>query len=126
MQTIVRILKTSALDDHHLTAVYELDSGEMDRLLPIEILPEPKKISRIGLVIVKDIDPGINDEINQFITQLGDDSWAKREAAQQALQKLGKAAQTQLEKASKSTDIEVASRAERLLALITKPAEPSQ
>jgi len=113
---IIRILEKHALDPKRLTAVYELDAGEMDRLLPLEVLPEPAKTVRVGLVIVKDADPGVASEIDELVAQLGDDEWSKRDAAYQALSKLGKAAKTQLEKAQNSKDMEVVWRAERLLA----------
>jgi hypothetical protein len=123
---ILRILQKHALDGKRLTAVYELDGGEMDRLLPLEVLPEPSKMVRVGLVILKDADPGVANEIDQLVGQLGDDDWAKRDAAYQALAKLGKAAKPQLEKAINSKDLEVVWRAERLLAAITPTATPGQ
>jgi hypothetical protein len=118
---ILRILEKQALDPKRLTAVYELDGAEMDRLLPLEVLPEPSKMVRVGLVILKDADPGVASEIDELIAQLGDDQWSTRDAAYQTLAKLGKAAKSQLEKAQKSHDMEVVWRAERLLAAMNAP-----
>jgi hypothetical protein len=112
---IIRILGKYALDPKRLTAVYELDAAQMDQLLPLEILPEPSKTVRVGLVVLRDADPGVAGEIDELVTQLGDDEWTKRDAAYQALAKLGKAAKSQLEKAQNSKDMEVVWRAERLL-----------
>jgi hypothetical protein len=121
---IIRILTKNALDPKRLTVVYELDAGEIDRMLPLEVLPEPGKTVRVGIVILKDADPGVANEIDELITQLGDDEWSKRDAAYQSLAKLGKAAKPQLEKAQSSKDMEVVWRVERLLAAIngTPPA----
>jgi hypothetical protein len=118
---ILRILEKHALDPKRLTAVYELDSAEMDRLMPLEILPEPTKTVRVGIVILKDADPGVASEIDDLVAQLGDDDWSKRDAAYQSLAKLGKAAKTQLEKAQRGKDMEVVWRAERLLAAMNAP-----
>ena len=55
-----------------------------------------------------------------LVEQLGDDSFEIREAAYSQLEKLGKTAQPALEEAVKSKDLEVSSRAKRLLALVTR------
>jgi hypothetical protein len=113
---IVRILQFHALDPKRLTAVYRLDAAELDRLLPLEVLPEPAKTVRVGLVIVRNADPAVPAEIDDLIVQLGDRDWRKREAASKALAELGPAAKSKLESASKNSDPEVVIRAERLLA----------
>jgi hypothetical protein len=55
-----------------------------------------------------------------LVEQLGDDSFEVREAAYGQLEKLGKTAQPALEEAVKSKDLEVSSRAKRLLALVNR------
>jgi hypothetical protein len=113
---ILKILAKSAFDSRRLTAVCLVDETTMDRLLPIEVVPEPKKITRVGILIIKHADPAAGTEIDDLIAQLGDPVWAKRDQAYKALQKLGPAAQPKLrEAATKSKDLEIVWRAERLL-----------
>ncbi|HEX3358494.1 MAG TPA: polysaccharide biosynthesis/export family protein, partial [Tepidisphaeraceae bacterium] len=112
---IQSILAKYALDPGQLTAVYMLDQKQMDDLIPEEVVPSPAKTVRVGLVIVRNIDPAINDQIAALITQLGDDDWSKREEAQKKLATFGHAAKSAIEKASHSKDMEVVWRAEAIL-----------
>jgi len=112
---IVKIIARSAFDPRRLTAIYFLDGPEFDRLLPLEIVPDPKSIVRVGIVIVRNADPAAGTDIDDLIAQLGDPVWAKREAASKALQKIGKAALPKLQEATHSKDVEVVWRAERLI-----------
>ena len=65
----------SARHGDRLTAVYRLDPTELDRLLPLEVTPTPRKTVRVGLMIARNIDPAVGDEIDQLIanspTRLG-------------------------------------------------------
>ena len=72
---VLNILARYAFDPNRLTGIYRMDSAELDRLLPLEIVPQPKKISRIALVIVRGMDPALNAELDTLIKQLGDPSW---------------------------------------------------
>ena len=120
---VLKILARQALDPGRLTAVYRMDPAELERILPMEVVPQPKKVSRIALVIVRGIDPALGDELDKWIGKLGDPSWKIREAATQEIKKLGVRAKWRLEKAAKSKDAEVAFRAEQLLARIANPLE---
>jgi hypothetical protein len=113
---ILKILARHALDPKRLTAIYRLDPAELDRILPLEIVPQPKKVSRIALVIVRGIDPAIGDELDQLIKKLGDPSWKIREAATAGIKKMGIRAKSRLQKVVNDKDVEVAYRAEELLA----------
>lgn len=115
-EVILKILAKSAFDSRRLTAISLLDETTLDRLFPLEVVPEPKKITRVGILIIKHADPAAGTEIDDLIAQLGDPAWAKRDQAYKALQKLGPAAQPKLrEAATKSKDLEIVWRAERLL-----------
>jgi hypothetical protein len=98
----------------------------MDDLLPMEIVPSPSKITRVGLVVLRNIDPAISDEIDQLVKQLGDDEWSKREAAQKKLTAFGRAAKDALEKSAHSKDMEVVWRSEAILEKIDPKAAPQQ
>ncbi len=119
---VIKILAAYALDKRRVTAIYRMDNAELDKLLPIEIVPQPRTISRIALVVATGIDPAIEGEMDALIAQLASPSWATREKAMSELQKLGTAARSRLEKASQDSDVEVAYRAEQLLDAM--PANP--
>jgi len=48
-----------------------------------------------------DADPALLQRIKTLIAQLGDPKWEQREAAQKKLEEYGKAAQAELQKATK-------------------------
>jgi hypothetical protein len=123
---ILRILERHALDKRRLTAVYRLDPGELDRLLPLEVTPTPRKTVRVGLMIARNIDPAVGDEIDRLIAQLADPDWERREAAHKELAELGPAARPKLQAALQSKDLEVAWRAERLLQTSETPGGPAR
>jgi hypothetical protein len=103
------------LDKKRLTAVYRLDPAELDRMLPLEVTPTPRKTVRVGLVIARNIDPSVGDEIDQLIAQLAHPDWEQREVAHKQLADLGAAARPKLQAALQQKDMEVVWRAERLL-----------
>jgi len=78
-------------------------------------------IERLRKLKSGEIDP---DKIRTLIRQLGDDSFEAREKATQALIAIGEPAAPFLQQAAKSTDLEIARRAERCLAAIRK--DPAQ
>jgi hypothetical protein len=123
---ILSILQKCGLDDRRLTAVYMLSADQMDQLLPLEVTPQPRKTVRVGLVIVRNIDPAIGEEIDDLAAQLGDSSWTKRQAAQKTLEKLGKVAKPKLEKLrSAAKDPEVLYRLDQIIAAMAAPPPPS-
>ncbi len=116
---ILSTLEKNGLDSKRLTAVYRLDAEQLEEILPLEVTPQPRKTTRVGLVIVRNIDPAILTEIESLVVQLGDKSWDTRETAYATLQQLGLAAKPKLEAILKSEkDPEVVYRVERLLASI--------
>ena len=114
-EIVLKMLARYALDRQRLTAVYQMDPAELDKLLPLEIVPQPKKISRIALVIVTQIDPSIGNDLDRLIAQLGDPSWKQREAAMSEIRKLGNVAKPRLQEAVTGKDTEIVYRAEQLL-----------
>ena len=120
---IERVILKYAFDPQRLTAVYRMDDAELDRLLPLDIVPQPAKIKRFALVIVINADPSGGTEIDDLIKQLGDEDWSRRDAAYHTLAGMGPAATEKLTAASKNSDLEIAWRAERLLALSGQSAK---
>lgn len=116
VQLIADMISQYALGSRALTAIYRLDPAEFDRLLPLEVVPQPRSILRVGVVIITNADPAAGTEVDELISQLGDPSWAKREEAYNSLKSLGPAALPKLKAATKNKDMEIVWRAEKLLA----------
>ncbi len=123
---ILSILQAQDGDSKRMTAVAQLDREDLDRLIPEDVVPTPRKTVRVGLVILKNIDPTILKEVDQLIAQLGDVDWNKRQTAQKALSELGRAAEPQLQTATKNKDMEIVYRAEKLLQVIKTGNQPNQ
>ena len=121
IEVILATLRTHALDPEQLTVVYRIDPSELDRMLPMEVVPMPAKVTRVGIAIVKNIDPAAGERIAKLVEQLGNSDWEKREAAQAKLAELGAGARPKLTEALKHKDVEVVYRAERLLESINNP-----
>jgi hypothetical protein len=121
VDVILATLRAHALDDEQLTVVYRLDPAELDKLLPLEVVPLPAKTTRVGLAIVINVDPAAGERIAKLIQQMGDPDWSKREAAYAKLAELGAGAKPKLTEATKNSDIEIVYRAERLLDAIANP-----
>jgi hypothetical protein len=118
---ILRVLEKHALDPRRMTVVYQLEPAELDRLLPLEVTPTPTHTVRVGLVVARNIDPAVGDEINLLVSQLGSPDWEKRELASKQLAEFGSAARPRLQAALKEKDLEVVWRAERLLQTMETP-----
>jgi len=123
---ILRILETHALDQRRMTVVYRLDPAELDRLLPLEVTPTPRRTVRVGLVVARNIDPAVGGEIDQLVAQLASPDWDKREAASKQLAELGAAARPKLNAALQQKDLEVVWRAERILQAMETPPAPGR
>jgi len=123
---ILRILETQALDNRRMTVVYRLDAAELDRLLPLEVTPTPRRTVRVGLVVARNIDPAVGGEIDELVAQLASPDWDKREAASKQLAELGAAARPKLNAALQQKDLEVVWRAERILQAMETPPAPGR
>jgi hypothetical protein len=121
VDVVLATLRTQALDDEQLTVVYRMDPAELDKLLPLEVVPLPAKTTRVGIAIVVNIDPAAGERIAKLIAQMGDPDWSKREAAYAKLAEIGAGAKPKLTEATKNSDIEIVYRAERLLDAINNP-----
>jgi hypothetical protein len=99
-----------------LSLFYRLPQEQYDRLLPLTVKPGPEKIVRVGLVQQIPFDNELADRIAKLVKQLDDDNFAKREAAQQQLAKLGPIALVYLQRLMKTiTSAESKRRVEELL-----------
>jgi HEAT repeat protein len=76
---------------------------------------------RVATVIISGIDPGLSDQAEQLVAQLGDPSPSVREEAEHDLFDLGPVAIPALNEALNHQDLEIVYRAERLLRQLNQP-----
>jgi hypothetical protein len=87
----------------------------IEERMPLVAYPAPRKTVRTGLIIVRNIDPKIKDEVQKLIADLGAAEYKQREGAEKRLTELGRLAIPSLKTALKSGDLEIVFRAERIL-----------
>ncbi len=95
--------------------VFRMPQDAIDEMTPLTVEPENTKVKRVALVIARNVDPLLRDDVQKLVTDLGDPSYAKREHAEKRLKALGRLAIPNLKEALKNKDTEVVMRAERLL-----------
>jgi hypothetical protein len=91
------------------------DPAALDADLTLSVFPVPTKIVRVPLLLARNVDPQLPDQINRLVAQLGDDSFAKREEAEKQLTQFGVRAFPHLQQAIQDADLEIVVRAERIL-----------
>lgn len=121
LAAILAILDQHAIDGDDWTLVYHLDRTTLDRIIPIEVLPQPGRVDRAGIVVIRRIGPDVDQKLKDLVTRLGDASWARREEASRQLAGYGRMARPVLDQALKHGDIEVVHRAERLIEQMEQP-----
>jgi hypothetical protein len=92
-----------------------LDSAVVDEKVPLSVFPAPSKTVRATLVVLRNADPQLGQEVDKLIAQLGDPKFSVREAAQERIAEMGPLAITSLLKALNDDDPEIAIRCERIL-----------
>ena len=95
--------------------VFRLPQSAIDEMTPLTVEPENTKTKRVALVIARNVDPRLREDVQKLVAELGDASYAKRENAEKRLKALGRLAIPNLKEALKNKDTEVVMRAERLL-----------
>jgi hypothetical protein len=98
-----------------LVVACRIDPGLLDEKVPLSIFPEPTKIVRVAMVLVRNVDPRLGNDVEQLIAQLGDSRFVVRDTAEKQLTELGPLAFEALKKAINHSDMEVVIRAERIL-----------
>jgi hypothetical protein len=95
--------------------VFRMPQSAIDEMTPLTVEPENTKMKRVALVIARNVDPRLREDVQKLVADLGDASYAKRENAEKRLKALGRLAIPNLKEALKNKDTEVVMRAERLL-----------
>jgi hypothetical protein len=102
-------------ESDEIQLVFRMPQEAIDELTPLAVEPENTKVKRIALVVARNVDPRLREDVQKLVTELGDSSYAKREKAEKRLKDLGRLAIPTLKEALKNKDTEVVMRAERLL-----------
>jgi hypothetical protein len=95
--------------------VCRLPAEMIEERLPLVTYPASLKTVRTALVVLRNVDPKLKEDVNKLVTDLGAADYAEREAASTRLLKLGRLAVPALKEALKSPDVEVQFRAEKIL-----------
>ncbi|HEV3004478.1 MAG TPA: discoidin domain-containing protein [Pirellulales bacterium] len=98
-----------------MVVVYRLPPAMIEERLPLVAYPAPRKTVRMALMVVRNIDPRIKDEVTRLVAELGADDYSQREKAEKRLAELGRLAVPALKTVLNNPDPEVAYRAERIL-----------
>jgi hypothetical protein len=102
-------------ESEEMVVLFRLPVDVIEQKLPLVVYPSPTQTVRVPLVLVRNIDPKIKDEVAQMVAQLGAIEYAVREAAEKRLVELGRLAVPAVRTALSSPDLEVVFRAERIL-----------
>jgi hypothetical protein len=95
--------------------VCRLPAEMIEERLPLVTYPAALKTVRTALVVLRNVDPKLKEDVNRLVTNLGAADYAQREAASTRLMQLGRLAVPALKAALKSPDVEVQFRAEKIL-----------
>lgn len=120
------ILKENAFEKDSARIVVLLDPATIEKLVPLEVTPQPDRLVRVWLMIIDGADPEIKKRIGALITQLGDTNYSNRMAAKQELLQLGPTAIPELTAQKSHQDAEIAFRIEELLEEILNPDAAGQ
>lgn len=114
-QLIAATYRDSIFGSESLIALVRLEEAALDEQTPVVFYPLPVKSVRVGLVIVRHIDPQIERELAKLVAELANPNYEQREAAQRRLVELGALAYPSVRAALKHSDPEVVFRAETIL-----------
>lgn len=120
---ILSLYAKPLFESREMTVLFRLPAATFDEQLPIDVFPAPQKTLRVALVLVRNIDPGIKDEVKGLIARLGHAKYAEREAAERRLTDLGGVAWPALKDALKNSDLEIVFRAEQILLSQRQPID---
>ena len=98
-----------------LTVAWRIPAGAVDEVTPLVTEPEPAKMVRVVLVVARNLDPEIEENLKTLVDQLGSPQYKEREEAEQKLVELGSLAFPVLKQSLNNKDPEIAFRAERVL-----------
>jgi len=122
----VGLVADCVLQSSELVVLVRLPQSAADEKLPLVFYPAAARTVRVPLLLIRKVDPRIQEELRQLVAQLGSASFAEREAADKRLRELGRLAIPILRECLTSPDLEVVLRAERILLAMNESIEPQQ
>ena len=90
---LVRIWQEAIFARPGLRAMYLMEPADLDAMLPITIQPAPDKLVRVMLVRMECLTPERERNIRDLVRDLGADTYAKRQQAEERLVQAGRIAQ---------------------------------
>jgi hypothetical protein len=105
----------SLFEPGELVVLAHFSREALDDIVLLDVFPPPRKLVRVGLLVVHGVDPRLQDRARELVQQLGDPSSKTRETAESRLFELGAVAVPALEDALSNKDAEIVFRSERLL-----------
>ncbi len=95
-----------------VTAFYLLPQSEYDRMLPLEILPRPKRVIRVGIALHPQfaIEPELAQRVDRLLARLDVPEAAQRDAAAKELSQIGPLARRAIREALKKAPSPEAAR----------------
>ncbi|HEV3021735.1 MAG TPA: discoidin domain-containing protein [Pirellulales bacterium] len=115
VELFMSMASKSIFGANEMVVVYRLPAAVIEERLPLVAYPAPRKTVRMALMVVRNIDPRIKDEVTRLVAELGADDYSQREKAEKRLAELGRLAVPALKTVLNNADPEVAYRAERIL-----------
>jgi hypothetical protein len=88
-QALLATRRRDLLETDGLTVFYRLPQAEYERRLPMTLTPRAESLVRVGLVQHVHCEPEFAQRVQELATQLDDDSFKVREAAQKKLEAMG-------------------------------------
>jgi hypothetical protein len=115
VELLLSIAAPALFESDALTMLVRLPPKAIEERAPLETYPPAAKLVRVALMLVRNIDPGLKNEVAGLVERLGAAAYVEREAAETRLLELGRLAVPALKAVLSSADPEVAFRAERIL-----------
>ena len=114
-QSLVDVWNPGLFHRPGLTLFYRIKQETYDEWIPLDIVPSPEKLVRVGLVVHHHLEPELEQNVTRLISELGSDEYAVRANAEYQLSSIGGAAFESIKKLTDSTDVETAARARILV-----------
>ncbi|MEM9345733.1 MAG: hypothetical protein AAGB26_03855 [Planctomycetota bacterium] len=109
------MIASAKSDQTRLSLIYIMPVGAIEDYVQLRVKPEPDRVIRTAIVVVNNVDPNLNLQVNALLDDLGSDEWAKRDRAQRELIALGQAAIQKVRQLKNNQDPEIAFRAQQIL-----------
>jgi len=98
-----------------MVVLFRLPGVAIEEQFPLVTYPDAKRIIRVPLVLMRNVDPQLQGGLKDLVARLGDANFQERDNAEKKLQESGRLAVPLLKEALTNDDPEIVIRAERLL-----------